>query len=136
MSEQNGRRELDLSSLVETLHIKAGEVEFDLPLDIPVPLLGRMQAVGSRLEKAEGLDDVGLEKLDGDLWAIADALIARANPAPGPARNFLTLPALLELVRFLTAGFGSTQPSTTPSSSPTTTAEPSPSPTSSAASPS
>lgn len=136
MSELNGRRSLDLSEFVETLHVKAGETEFDLPLDLPVPLLGRMQNVGSRLEKAETLDEAGLTLLDKDLWGVADMLLERATPTPGPAREFLTLPALLRLVRFLTEGFASTTGSTTSSPSPTTTEEPSPSPISSGAPPS
>ena len=127
----NGHRTLDLTDFVEAAHIVLPGLSFDLPLDLPLAMVGRMNRIGNKLQDPDNTSDEEYKQLEEDLWKLADDILAGAVPRPEkPAREILTLTALFRLIAFLTLGLRELRESNAASPSPTPTAEPSASQTS------
>jgi len=107
MSTKNGRVfDLDLTALVEPIHLKIGEYECELSGDLPVTSLARMARAFAKI--GEGMSgDIGLEDLgisEEEMWKLADEVLATAAPPPPqPARELLTTQAAIKLLNFLAA---------------------------------
>lgn len=124
---QNGRKELDLTDFTEMAHIKVGETEFDIPLDLPLKIQVKWRRIFKAMEnRQDDLTDEETADYEDRLWEVADEILARAVPRPEkPARELLNLTALLKLTAFLVGGYDSVQKSMNASPSPTPTAAPS-----------
>jgi hypothetical protein len=125
--ENGHRKALDLTDFTEMAHIKIGEIEFEIPLDLPLRLQQRWQRTFKEMdERSADLTDEQVARYEDTLWEIADEILARAVPRPEkPAREILNISALLKLTAFLLDGYNSIQRSMSASPSPTPTAAPS-----------
>jgi len=121
---QNGHKALDLTDLTELAHIKIGEIEFDIPLDISLRLQVKWRRIFQEMDRqADTLTEEQTAGYEDQLWELADQLLAGAiPPVERPAREFLNLAALLKLTAFLAQGYDSVQKSMNASPSPTPTA--------------
>lgn len=123
----NGRKHLDLTELTELAHIKIGTIEFEIPLDVPVKLQVRWNRTITKLRGKEDLTDEESVRFEDDLWEMAEEMFAGAQPPVGrPVREFMTIPAVAQMIAFLMEGYSSAPKSTIASQSPTPTAAPSP----------
>lgn len=96
--------DLDLTDLVEPIHLKIGEYECSLSGDLPVTSLARMARAFAKI--GEGMSgEIGVEDLDipeEEMWALADEVLAKATPQPTQtARELLTTQAAIKLLNFL-----------------------------------
>jgi hypothetical protein len=104
MTGQNGHaqngHDLDLSAFAERLSIKIEGAEFTVPADLPLPLLKDATRVLKRLsEVMDGKGDI--DQVSADLFAVADAMLERAEPHPGAASEILSAGAAITFVGFL-----------------------------------
>jgi hypothetical protein len=102
---KNGRVfDLDLTSLVEPIHLKIGDYECSLSGDLPITALARLsrafEAIGEGMKGSIAIEDLGIS--EDEMWALADEVLATATPAPTQsARELLTTPAAIKLLNFL-----------------------------------
>ena len=110
MSSKNSHYDLDLSSLVEPIHLKIGEYICTLPADIPMSSLARMARAFTVLGDVNTDEPLDLDKLrisEAEMWEIVEEVLSSAvPPPPQPIRGgLLTSAAALRLLSFLASKY-------------------------------
>ena len=107
MSKKNGTGksfDLDLSPLIEPIHLKAGDYEATLSGDMSLTGMAKMSRAFSRMgEVIEGkieLEDLGVSETE--MWELVEEILAKADPPPSePAQELLNTQAAIKLLSFL-----------------------------------
>ena len=106
MSKRNGtgKFDLDLSPLIEPIHLKAGDYEATLSGDMSLTGMAKMSRAFSRMgEVIEGkieLEDLGVSETE--MWELVEEILSKADPPPSePAQELLNTQAAIKLLSFL-----------------------------------